>query len=395
MSTVEIITLGDFKILVDGEDILHHIKHSPQKMRLLEYLVINTNRVSTKEELMDVLWEGGDGLNTEGSLKTLVSRLRKDLKDCGLRNAIATKQGTYSWNSELNSTVDILRLEELCNGLLMEDQLSKKSRDGFEEALFLYGGDMLENSGLESWIAPKVYYYHNLFFKTMYHYIYLISQKREYGQVIRVCKTVLEVDVFDTKLNLELMRALMMMGKRKEALAQYQHISDLNYVHLGTRPDDEILEFYKQFLLSEHNPEASIEEISKELQARHEIHGALICEYSLFKDIYRLYMRNLKRLGIAIFLAVVSVQAVGIYEVEPLELDKAMSTLKNLLQEKLRTGDTISRYSLSQFAVLLPNVSNFGNGRMVMKRIQSSFYANADHTKYKFEFRLLEIRAEN
>ncbi len=395
MSKIEIFTLGDFRVIVDGSDIVHNFKHSPQKLRLLEYLIVNMNRVTPKADLIEVLWDGSEGLNMENSLKTLVSRLRKDLADYGLKNAVVTKQGAYAWNIDLDAKLDILRLEELCGKLLLEEVLNEEVREEFEEVLFLYGGDMLANSGLESWLAAKIYYFHNLFFKTMYHYIGFLSASHEYGQVIRVCKTVLEVDVFDTKINLELMRALMLMGKRKEALAQYQNISDLNYIHMGTKPDDEILEFYKQFLLSEHNPEATIEEISKELQMRYEVKGALVCEYSLFKDIYRLYMRNLKRLGISIFLSVVSIQTMGVHEVEPLELDKAMSTLKTLLQDRLRTGDTISRYSLSQFAVLLPNVSSFDNGRMVMKRIQSSFYENTDHTKYKFEFRIIEIRAES
>ncbi len=395
MSNIKIVTLGDFKIFVDGEDILQNIKHSPQKMRLLEYLIINVNRATTNEDLVNILWDGNEDLNLENSLKTLVSRLRKDLKEYGLKSAVVTKQGTYRWNPELECQLDILVLEELCNKLMMEERLTDAVHMKFEEVLFLYGGDMLASSGLETWIAPKVYYYHNLFFKTVYHYISLLSSEQDYGQVIRVCKTALEVDVFDTKLNLELMRALMLMGKRKEALAQYQNVSELNYIHLGAKPDEELSEFYRQFLLSEHHPEATIEEISKELQARHEVKGALVCEYSLFKDIYRLYMRNFKRLKITMFLGVVSIQPMGVHEIEPMEMDKTMVGLKGLLQEQLRASDTVSRYSLSQFALLLPSINTFENGQLVMRRIQRVFYENSDHTKYRFDYRILKIRPED
>ncbi len=395
MSVIDIVTLGDFKILIGGEDVLSIIKQSPQKTRLLEYLIVNMNRATTKADLVDVLWESSEELNLDNALKTLVSRLRKDLKDCGLKNAILTKQGAYHWNTDLDFNLDITLLEDLCSQLLIEGRLTKEIKQNFEQVLLLYAGDLLENSGLEAWISSKVYFYHNLYFKTIYHYIKLLTTEKDYGQIVRVCKTALEIDIFDTTINLELMKALMVMGKRKEALTQYQTISELYNIHLGTKPDDNIIDFYKHFLRGEHNPESSIGEISKELGSLQEIKGALVCEYSLFKDIYWLYMRNLKRLGIRMFLAVVSIKTMSVQGADPLEIDKVMTSLRTLLQDKLRAGDTISRYSLNQFAILLPSIQNHENGRMVMRRMRGSFYENTNHTNFKFDFRIMEIRAND
>ena len=391
MNRVEINVFGELNMIVDGKDITHQIKSSKKKMALLEYLIINKNKMVSVGRLVEVLWSGSETINMENTLKTLVSRLRKDLEQFGLDTAILTKPGAYMWNPDLTSHIDVFRMEELCNAVADVTELTDEAKAQFEEVLYLYTDDLLVNSSLENWIAPKSFYYHDLYLNTVYKYIGLLSEQTSYGDVIRVCKTALEIDAFDSMLNLELMTALLKMGKNKEALAQYQNTTNLHYTHLGLKPSDEILNFYKQLIKGEKSTGANIEEICSELKADQAGNGAFVCEYAIFKDVYHLNMRNLKRLGRAMFLALVTVYRMDHKPVEALEMEQVMGRLLDALQNSLRRGDTVVRYSPLQYVVLLPSITHNNMGRMVIDRVKSLFYSNSKNTKYVFAYKVAPL----
>ncbi|MGI6091315.1 MAG: winged helix-turn-helix domain-containing protein [Saccharofermentanales bacterium] len=386
MKNLEINVFGELQILVDDVDISQTIWASKKKMALLELLILNSQRPMSVARLAESIWGEHEDINAENALKTLVSRLRKDLDENGLPGAIVTMPGGYMWNPDLSAKIDVFRMEEICNNLSDAKSLDPDVIDQFEELLQLYTDDLLPNSDLSKWIAPKSVYYHDLYLKTVYQYIDLLNQEEDYGDIIRVCKIALDIDAFDSMLNLELMSALLKTGKSKEALEQYQNTTNLQYTHLGLKPSDEILNFYKELIKGEKSTEAEIEEICAELRKGKPEAGAFVCEYAIFNDIYHLQMRNLKRMGTAMFLALVSVRRMDNRQMEALELKQVLSRTLDVLRENLRQGDTISRYSPLQYVVLLPSVTNAKMGRMVLERIKKLFYSNSKNAKYIFSY---------
>lgn len=386
MKNLEINVFGELQILVDDVDISQTIWASKKKMALLELLILNSQRPMSVARLAEAIWGEHEDINAENALKTLVSRLRKDLDENGLAGAIVTMPGGYMWNPDLQAKIDVFRMEEICNNLSDAKSLDPDVRDQFEELLQLYTDDLLPNSDLSKWIAPKSVYYHDLYLKTVYHYIDLLNQEEDYGDIIRVCKIALDIDAFDSMLNLELMSALLKTDKSKEALEQYQNTTNLQYTHLGLKPSDEILNFYKELIKGEKSTEAEIEEICAELRKGRPEAGAFVCEYAIFNDIYHLQMRNLKRMGTAMFLALVGVRRMDNRQMEALELKQVLSRTLDVLRENLRQGDTISRYSPLQYVVLLPSVNNAKMGRMVLERIKKLFYSNSKNAKYIFSY---------
>lgn len=61
----------------------------------------------------------------------------------------------------------------------------------------------------------------------------------------------------------------------------------------------------------------------------------------------------------------------------------------------LRRGDVFTRYSVSQFLIMLPAI-NYENGEMVMKRIIRNFKKDNPHSKavltYKLQSLVPEVR---
>ncbi len=388
---VDIYALGEFKIMVDGVDISKNLNSSPKKIILLEMLIINHEKPVSLSNLIDVLWGENDSFGLEGTLKTLVSRLRKELAVLGLEDAIVTRRGAYMWNPELNSNIDVFRMEELCKRAKKATGLTPALRENFEEILFLYKDDLLVNSALSSYISPKVFYYRDLYISAMYQYIKFLNASYLYGDVIRVCKASLEIDPFESMLNLELMRALLKMGHNKEALTQYQNITKLHYTHLGMKPSEEILDFYSELIKQDHNSEASIEQVCNDLKQSPKERGAFVCEYTIFKDIYHLHMRNLERLGATMYLAVLSLRPIDNSKPEPLEIDKSMTNLLDILQKNLRSGDTIARCSATQYAALLPNIATSDVGNLVLGRLKQAFYSDTQNTKFVLDYKLVPL----
>jgi hypothetical protein len=96
-----------------------------------------------------------------------------------------------------------------------------------------------------------------------------------------------------------------------------------------------------------------MEAIRSELLENHRTRGAFICEYAVFKEIYNLQIRNLERLGVPMFLALIMVNSVDGLPLPPLNLDEIMQGLLEILRANLRKGDAITHYLPAQCALLI------------------------------------------
>ncbi|MFA0815068.1 MAG: BTAD domain-containing putative transcriptional regulator [Anaerofustis sp.] len=394
MPAIEIYMLGKFMILVDGHDIIEKLGNSKKKIDLLEFFILNRNKDISTFDLFDVLWPTNDNTNPESSLKTLISRLRADLKSFGLNDVVITKGSYYAWNENLNASIDVYELDELCSDVKSSEGLTSQTEEKYERILQLYQGDLLPHSNLEAWVIPKSMHYHNLYLNALQKYIVLLKETKRFEDIIHACRKGLEIDAFDSTLNLELMVALVNLGKNKEALEQYKCTIGMHYTYLGMKPSDEILDFYKKLIAIERTSGGNIDTILNDLLEKDNDVGAFICEYAIFKDIYRINMRNLKRLGTSMFLALVSLDNIDNSELDPIRLDKMMSELLMILKLNLRKGDTISRFSPYQYALLLPTV-NYQSGQMVMERMKKVFYKQFTTSEFMLNYKLKLINQDN
>ncbi len=391
MEHIEINTLGELKIFIDGVDIVQPFRSSRKKTNLLGYLIVNQNRLVLVSELAEVLWPSAGYRSVENTLKTLVSRLRKDLEPYDLNNAIVTKPGAYMWSVDVECCVDIVRLEELHCKISDVEQLTNETGAFFEEVMSLYSDDMLANSDMGSWIAPKSIYYRNIYMQAMYKYTKLLDKEKRYIDVIRVCKCTLDIDAFNTEMNVELMRALLKIGKSQDALEQYENFTGLQYTHLGMKPSEELLDVYHQIIHASNNASMNIEHSQQELMKGNESEGAMYCEYTAFREIYNLQVSNMKRMDTPMYLALTEVRRQDDKPIQPIEMDQVMKRLLSVLKEGLRRGDTIARYSPLQYVVLLPTVSNDKLGNSVMDRMKARFYNDSDNVRYVLNHRVSQI----
>lgn len=377
MTTIHIYLLGDFKILVDGTDIIPLLGNSKKKPALLQYLLLHQDTAVSNAKLFEYIWPGEYSANPESSLKTLVSRLRKQLKEVGAEQLIITKQGSYQWNSALPVYSDVHAFQTLCQKINACRQLTPEVEQDFAEVLNLYQGDLLSSFPSDSWIVPKSMYYHNLYLTTIYYYIGLLEKANRYEDILPVARRGLDIDSFDSKLNLALMTAMLNLGMKTDAMNHYNYTVNLHYTQLGITPSSDILSFYKDLVRVDHDSDTSLDIICRELQQEASEPTAFICDYSIFKDIYKLNMRNMERLNITIFLGLITLIPVNqSTDVNPQRMNEVMELLLDTLKSNLRKGDVISRYGPSQVALLLPAVHQDG-GSIALERVKQVFYSNS------------------
>ena len=389
MGEIYVTMLGRFDIFVDGNSALSHFGNSSKSILLLKFFLLNRSRPISVSDLIDMFWsEPEKSVNPESALKTMVSRIRFSLAKASplLKNCILSEKKSYMWNPEVKCDVDVFVFENLFQELQVDKPFDEEIRGKYIQILKLYGGDLSYSNADEDWVVSRSMYLHHLYLKAVHQFIKYLKAEEDYETVIHVCRIALDIDTFDEPLNLELMNALKEGGQNSAALMQYRHITSAYYKYLGIEPSDKILSFYKNLIKADLATEADINSICQDLKnADAERQGAFICDYSIFKDIYQLQLRNLERQKNKMFLSLISVSQSLNEEFAPLVLDGIMRELIDILTKCLRKGDTIARYSPSQYAILLPMI-NYSSGHVVINRIKKMFYKKYSDNNYKISF---------
>lgn len=381
--------LGQFDLLVQGKSVLAPLEKSKKGVLFLKTLILNDGQPVSTQELMELIWGETDNANPESAIKTLVSRLRRSLADASpfLTRCIVTEKGSYRWEPDASCSVDIQRFEQLCRQVDGCTALTLNTADRFEEILTLYRGDLTPISALHERSVNRSVYLHDLYIGAVHRYIELLKNTGQQEKIVEACRRALEIDAFEETLHLEMMRALRALGLSNAALTQYQRVVNMFGRYLGIQPSEQILSFYRELIKADLAAETNILDIQHELEGQTDNEGALVCDYSIFKEIYQIQRRNAERLETKIFIALVTVKNPLGEPYEPLTLDSIMNNLLGTLKHTLRKGDIVARYSPSQYTLLLPTF-NRENGYIVFDRIKKNFYGQYFTNDVKLLFQI-------
>lgn len=119
-----------------------------------------------------------------------------------------------------------------------------------------------------------------------------------------------------------------------------------------------------------------VRRVRRDLSEQIKIPGAYCQDYETFKGIYRFLERGLIRSGqeaCVILITVVGEQGESLH---PYEKDKMMGHLGEHIGATLRIGDVYTRYSSSQYLVLVIDTTE-GQADMIAERIKERFFADS------------------
>lgn len=387
---IHIQMLGEFKITAVNKTISDQKNHSKKLWNLLEYLITYRNKEIPQSELIHLLWNGNESTNPTGALKTLMHRVRNLLKELNYpHELILQRRGTYSWNPNIPCTVDIDVFETLCQeGSYISDPQLRLEK--YRKAIVIYKNDFLPKTNCESWVTPVCSYYHTMYLKIVHESIDILIHEQDYANVANICWKSLSIAPYEESLHYSLIQSLFLSGNQRAAIKQYCSTTELLFSKYGISPSPKLKALYREIMKTQKNIETDLESIKENLKESQQKKGTFFCEYEFFKEIYRLEARFAKRTGISIYLCLITLTAPNGDTPDLIVLNQAMNKLKDSIYESLRSSDVFSRYSASQYILMLPTSSE-ESVKIALNRVISLFEKRIPKNHIKLNYTITPL----
>lgn len=364
---------GEFAMRYGNHVLTGNVGRSKKVWMLIQYLLANRGKEIPQERLMEDLWPEDEYDNPFNTLKNLIYRARTALKALFGDEAvdfITFDHNGYSWSLSVPCHIDAEAFETL----LREAKAAEDPEQGLAcaaEAFELYAGDFLPGMSQCTWAVSKSAYYASLYLQC----VKLLAQaylKRE--------------DV-EEEVHRLLLAAYAAAGRQKTAVEHYQQVSKQFYDEFGVALSPETVALYKEIIKSMHNVEMDLVAIKDDLAEMSRLRGAYLCDYAIFKNIYRVNARLMVRSGASIHIGLITVtDAQG--DVPPVAtIKRVMAGLQTCVVENLRRGDTVAQYSSTQLVVMLSHTTR-ENGCRVFDRLLDLYRRQHPMETVRVQYRL-------
>jgi len=224
--------------------------------------------------------------------------------------------------------------------------------------------------------------------------MYLI--KDMYEEMEQVCNKALEIDITDEQLYYYQIKARMCSGKVKLAFESYEAAKKVISQELGIYKSDLLEEIYQEMLTSSKGTVADeIEEVHADVKEENP-DGVFFCGYPVFKEVYQLEARKSIRSGIPNQLILFTVETLHneAEAIQKFRIKQGMERLEQVMKKSLRLGDVASKYSDSQYVLLVPNCTN-ESGHLVASRIIAKMNDNTKkYSGIKIKVNVEEVNCE-
>lgn len=372
---VEITMLGDFSITINGNRCDHLKGRTKRVWMLIEYLIANRYNDLPIQKIIDILWEESECGDPMNALKNLIYRARTLLRQIAGESRfefILFERNTYCWNNDCSCMVDTEEFVDLykngCNVLKPSEQRLEKLLG----AIDLYTGDFLPKSSYSSWVENAQTYYSNLYNDCVLKAGTLLLDSLRFQDAISLCEHALQFSPLEESIHRLLLYAYISADQRNKALDHYNYVVDLFYRKLGVDISVSLRPLYKQLINSINHIEIDLSVIKNDLKEAAALPGAFFCDYDVFKAVYRLQARVMRRSKQPTFIILFTLTDSDGGLPAPEIAVPAVAKLKDSILSSLRMGDAVSSYSATQFIILVPQVDYEGADK-ITKRILQRF----------------------
>lgn len=373
--------LGEFQLSTGKAQIHDGINRSRKIWLLLAYMIYHRNRLIPPQELIDFLWgEEETSANPGNALKAMFHRLRNMLDELspGMgKELILHRGGTYLWNNDIPLTLDMEEFDRLYEkGSSLEGEARLRY---WRDAVELYNGNFLEKMSAEPWVAPIAARYASLYIETVLALLPMLEEREKWAETVALSRRALEHDPYREELYRFLIRGLIRLEEKREAVHVYEHMSELLLSRFGLMPSPETRALYREATHKLNDRTLSPDLVLERLREEPPIRGAMVCDSDMFAAICHYTARLIPSEGGAAHLALISVESGEKKPLSRRSLERVMTNLQNLGRDGLRQGDVLSRCSVSQFLLLLPQAS-YAESHSLCARLVRTFNRQYPHS---------------
>jgi DNA-binding SARP family transcriptional activator len=329
--------------------------------KLLAYILVNSSKAISVQELIDVLWVDDEVNNPVGALKNLVYRLRNVIKEClGEDSFIISSRGNYGWNNDIPMVLDIEQVEELYHKSKQTLTSKKNKKVYLQQVVSGYKSGIFKAIVAEHWAIRVETYYRKLYLNAVEDLIKIYEEAKDYSGILNLVNHVISVEPLEENLYYYKVKAMLKLQKRTDAYECYKESKAYLCEKLGIVSPKKLESIYAEFPKKMQSKNSSIEDIDIEMNRKTDRDNkTFMCDYNVvFREIYRLEQRRIRRLGISEYMVLFTVnQGSGALRGDKVAelLSKAAVILGDAIETSLRSGDIASRCSELQYVALLPN----------------------------------------
>ena len=357
--------LGGFSITVGDEKLDLGSNSKANFLKLTEIVLLRGMGGVSKRDLIDGIFGHKSLLDENNSLNNLLHQARTQLKKAGMpgRKIIDGKRGVYAPenNPDYEYILDVQEFEDVCLKAKSEKKDDKKLYY-YQKALGIYGGELLPEFATDYWVILES-----------------VRLKRLYDDVVDFLgKHYKEAEDFEALFDLydkankiypdngwqiEMIDALILRKEYKTAYELYTKCAHYYQDELEVPIPDALRSCYERLsdnvrVVTDDIRQIQANIIRKDEKLKSEMGtrkiGAYLCPFTSFIDVYHVLRRNLERRGSSIFMMLCTLVD---YEGKPIQNQEKLNARAEILQqslsEGLRKGDVYTKYSSSQYLILL------------------------------------------
>lgn len=370
-NALKIQLLGEFRMVNKSFRFPQEKKKSMQLVLLIAYLITNQNKMCLKDDLMKLLWQEEESDNPEGALRNLVYRARKELqkfypdKDV---NFILSKGNTYAWNPDVACEIDIRHMEKLCTKMERQEDPDELFESCFT-LLDKYSLEFMYEFHDQDWVEIQKLYYDDLFMRSISKTCDVLMKHKRYEDVIKLCDNVGFEYHANNRIHEYKLEAYCQSGQYILALSYYHKVMDMYYTRYALEVSEECKQIHQRILEHVAHQSVNILELKHQLSETAEHQGAFFCDYDVFRNIYQMHLRFLKRNKEVRYLVLISMD---FSEEENREVHKEFDLLKNIIMKELRSNDVFTQCGNYKYAIILATSIEEGCQKAI-DRIEKQF----------------------
>lgn len=329
--------------------------NSTQLTLLISYLVANQDTKVPKDVLMSMLWPEVKDKVPVGALRNLVYRARKELERLYPNqdmDYIKFTQDAYYWNPDLYCKVDIVDFENYYNLAKQESDPERQYRYYYRMQR-LYTGDFLSNHTSVEWVQYRCTYYRNMYINCTLNMCEYLYTKSRFDELIALCDQSIILYPDEERFYRYKLLAYLGMNTVKTALDYYQTTIDFFSSKYAMDVSISMRDIYQEILLRTPSMELNLEDLEATLGDEKDTEKTFYCNFDIFKNIYQLNLRSVRRAEKRHYLLLLSLLPKKDIKPDSFKIKKIMEVLYELLATSLRKNDVYTRASLNQYSVMV------------------------------------------
>ena len=227
MARLTIRLLGPVQIALDGEPVSRF--ESEKARALLVYLATEPGRPHRREALAEMFWPNRAEGAARANLRHTLACLRRLIGDhAACPSFLLPARRTIQFNEASDAWIDIAIFSALLGRQSVSTAADSQAVQQLEQAVQLWRGPFLEDVSLadsaafEEWRILRQEHFQRLILDALSRLAASYEQRGDYEQALACARQGRALEPWDEMAQQQVMRLLALVGRRSEALGQYE-----------------------------------------------------------------------------------------------------------------------------------------------------------------------------